>query len=390
MGTIIGENVVFGIFRLTAALLVVVTHIGGVEFFAGAAVWGFFMLSGLLMTAALNTRYGLDVRGLACFLLSRARRLYPTYWFCLFLTCLVLWAAQDFDRARLVNSALGYPSALGEWIANIFIVGQTTFGLGRTQVSLSPSSWAVDVEILMYFCSCLFLARSRRIALATLVLLGGLFPLLWWHARGLVKAGEVALAGQVLYSFLPAALLPYAIGSLMWFWRQRYEAVFRGRHSLIVAGVLGIVVCAFLVHPKSVTLAYLMSLPCLMLILGTLMHVRAGGGLRSLDEFAGHMSYPLYLLHWLCAYLFVLIVPDSLHWASPGAGRYSYNLAAFVCVSILALAVSGLTAWLVEAPLERRRHDWLKSRMRPGSEDGTDGVDGPACLGPLPSKRERV
>lgn len=380
----------FGIFRLTAALLVVVTHIGGVEFFAGAAVWGFFMLSGLLMAAALNSRYGLDVKGLSCFLLSRARRLYPTYWFCLLLTCLVLWAARDFDRARLVNSALGYPSTLGEWIANIFIVGQTTFGLGRTQASLSPSSWAVDVEILMYLCSCLFLARSCRLALATLVFLGILFPLLWWHARGLVKAGEVALAGQVLYSFLPAALLPYALGSLLWFWKQRSEAMFRGRIWLIVVGALGIAACAFLVHPKSVTLAYLMALPCLILILGTLMHMRPGGRWRSLDDFAGHMSYPLYLLHWLCAYLFVLIVPVSWNAASLSEGRYSYNSVGFVCVTLLALLVSCLTAWLVEVPLERRRHAWLKARLRPEAGEGTAGFGGAPCLGPSPNKHQNV
>ena len=58
----------FGYFRLIAALLVLVTHIGGVPFVAGAAVWGFFMLSGFLMTSALNSRYGLDTKGVSYFL----------------------------------------------------------------------------------------------------------------------------------------------------------------------------------------------------------------------------------------------------------------------------------------------------------------------------------
>ena len=55
----------FGLFRLIAALLVLITHIGGVPFVAGAAVWGFFMLSGLLMAGALNFRYGLNAKGVS-------------------------------------------------------------------------------------------------------------------------------------------------------------------------------------------------------------------------------------------------------------------------------------------------------------------------------------
>lgn len=349
----------FGYFRLIAALLVVVTHIGGVPFIAGAAVWGFFMLSGLLMAAALNSRYGLDAKGVSCFLQSRARRLFPTYWLCLLLTSLLLWAADQPENAVQVNSALKFPDTPGEWAANLLIVGQTMFGIGRTEASLSPSSWAVDVEILMYFCSCIFLARSLRIAIVTLALLGAAFPVLWWLARGWVQVGDMSLASQLLYSFLPAALLPYTIGTVMWFMRDRFKDM---GIAWLSAGVIGVFICTAIVHPHSVTMAYLLVLPCLVVILGSLMHWTAPKRVKEWDRMAGLMSYPLYLMHWTCAYAVVLALPSEWGWVSLNDGHYAYSLPAFMCVMVLALLFSFLAAWLIEGPLDRRRHIWLKTR----------------------------
>ncbi len=349
----------FGYFRFIAALLVVITHIGGVPFIAGAAVWGFFMLSGLLMAAALNSRYGLDVKGVSCFLQSRARRLFPTYWLCLLVTSLLLWTVSQPERAILVNSALKFPETAREWAANLFIVGQTIFGIGRTNASLSPSAWAVDVEILMYFCSCIFLARSFRIAVTTLVLLGLTFPILWWYARGFVQAGDVALGSQLLYSFLPAALLPYTIGTVMWFSRDRFKEIGR---AWLVAGVIGVLLCTAFIHPRSVTLAYILVLPCLVAILGPLMHWSVSETEKKWDTLTGLMSYPLYLMHWTCAYVVVLILPPEWDWIYLDNGHYTYRLPAVLSVIALALLVSFLVAWLVEAPLDRRRHAWLKTR----------------------------
>ena len=306
----------FGLFRLIAALLVLITHIGGVPFVAGAAVWGFFMLSALS-----------------------------------------LWMGNDPERALLVNAALKFPGTAGEWAANLLIVGQTTFGIGRTDASLSPSSWAVDVEILMYFCSCLFLARSARIAVGCLLMLLLAFPVLWWLARGMVQAGDLSLASQLLYSFLPAALLPYSIGTLMWFKREHLKSI---GPAWLVAGVVGVLACTIFIHPRSVTLAYILVLPCLIAILGALMYWPMDGRLRKIDTFAGHMSYPLYLLQWTSAYAVVLVIPSEWSWIAIEDKHYAYSQEAFMSVMALALIVSALAAWLIEGPLEQKRHAWLK------------------------------
>lgn len=348
----------FGFFRLIAALLVLATHIGGVPFVAGAAVWGFFMLSGLLMAGALNNRYGLDAGGIFLFLGSRGLRLYPMYWIGLLMTSLLLWMGNDAERALFVNAALKFPGTTEEWAANLLILGQTTFGIGRTDASLSPSSWAVDVEILMYFCSCLFLARSERVAVAALAILCTIFPVLWWIARAMVHAGEVSLASQLLYSFLPAALLPYTIGTVMWFKRERLKSMGAG---WLVTGVAGVLICTVFVHPRAVTLAYILVLPCLIAIIGALMYWPMNGWLRRIDTFAGHMSYPIYLLQWACAYLFVLVVPPDWGWIAIAENHYVYSHAAFLCVITLAILVSIASAWLIEEPLEKKRHALLRA-----------------------------
>ena len=351
----------FGLFRLIAALFVLMGHIGGVPFVAGAAVWGFFMLSGLLMAGALNSRYGLDNNGVLSFLGSRAVRLFPMYWLSLLLSALLLCTAQDPERALLVNSALKFPDTVGEWAANLLILGQTTLGIGRTDASLSPSSWAVDIEILMYLCSCLFLARSPRLAVVALLLLCMTFPVLWWFARGIVKAGDLSLASQLLYSFLPAALLPYSIGTVMWFKRDRLKLMTPG---WLVAGLVGTLACTIFVYPRAVTLAYILVLPCLVAIIGALMFWPRSAKLGIIDTFFGHMSYPLYLLHWACAYVLVLVLPADWGWIVIEENRYAYNQEAFMSVMALALIVSGLAAWLIERPLEKKRHAWLKRTIR--------------------------
>ena len=81
----------FGSFRFILALMVLTTHIGGIEVVAGIAVWGFFMLSGFLMTAILNNKYGFSPVGLVYYAKSRAMRLLPTYWFSVILTAIIIF-----------------------------------------------------------------------------------------------------------------------------------------------------------------------------------------------------------------------------------------------------------------------------------------------------------
>ena len=70
----------FGTLRFLLAYLVILSHLVGSDYvvhFGFYAVRGFFVISGLLMTAALNEAYGFD--GLR-FWVNRALRLLPPYY----------------------------------------------------------------------------------------------------------------------------------------------------------------------------------------------------------------------------------------------------------------------------------------------------------------------
>lgn len=316
------------------------------------------MLSGFLMSGALNRRYGINRSGVSAFLVSRALRLLPMYWLAILSSALLILISGRPSDALLVNTDLKIPETTSQWISNLLIMGQTTFGIGRSSALLSPSSWAVEVEILMYFCSCIILARSRQLATGAFVLLLAGYPFLWWHARELVKIGEATLGSQLLYSFLPAALLPYSIGTLMWFNRHRFKSF--GLRELLV-GIAGLVGCTIAIHPFSVTLAYVLALPSLVAILGALMFWPRSSLLERIDTFLGQMSYPIYLTQWSCAFAFVLVIPRSwgLHYVD--GTHYAYTSLGFTCILALSIAVGAVLAWFVEAPLERRRHSMLSA-----------------------------
>ena len=193
----------FDAFRFVMALLVVVTHIGGVEILGGIAVWGFYVLSGFLMTAVLNTRYGFDRDGLLGYALSRAFRLLPSYWLGIVISAVVIAIYSEQVDPRSINHQMGLPATAQGILANIFILGNTFLGLGRIDTALSPPVWAVEVEILMYVCSCFFLSRSEKAAKVTAIALMLLFPVLWGGCK-VAPEGRRAVLGERRYLQLPA------------------------------------------------------------------------------------------------------------------------------------------------------------------------------------------
>ena len=60
----------FGTYRTLLAVMVVFLHIGGVPVLGGYAVFGFYILSGYLMTFIMQNNYGYDRSGLAKYALN--------------------------------------------------------------------------------------------------------------------------------------------------------------------------------------------------------------------------------------------------------------------------------------------------------------------------------
>ena len=100
-----------------------------------------------------------------------------------------------------------------------FILSNTIFGIGRANVVV-PISWAVDVELMMYFASVVFIARNPKFSLYSMLFTTALFPLLWLISKQYI-ADDPQTASNLIYSFLPAALLPYTIGSFLCHYRKK-------------------------------------------------------------------------------------------------------------------------------------------------------------------------
>jgi peptidoglycan/LPS O-acetylase OafA/YrhL len=346
----------FGTFRFILAFMVVLTHIGGIEIIAGIAVWGFFMLSGFLMTAVLNSKYGFKPNGLARFATSRIIRLYPTYWVSIAISAILIFFLGSFQDPKMINEGFGLPTDISGIAKNITIVGQTFFGLGRLDIALSPSAWAIDVEILMYICSCLFLSRNVRITRITLTVLMIVFPFLWVIAKINISITQPTWAYQLLYSFLPSALLPYAAGSYLYFMRRRVPACLISFLSLPVA-IIGIFVVTFCISRFSVTLSYLLSIPFMAVIILNLSRIKVNERLSHIDSMFGFMSYPIYLLHWHCAYMLVIATinkPYSLFILKDHI--YRFTPSGFLSVLSITLILSYMFAIFLEYPLEKIRH----------------------------------
>lgn len=348
----------FGGLRFVFALAVIVTHIGGIEVLAGIAVWGFFMLSGFLMTGVLNKKYGFSGVGLSRFFTSRAIRLFPGFWLVSLLSLIMVVAFRDYVDPRSISTALVVPSIFRDVVANITIIGHTTFGLGRIEHALIPSAWAIDVEIWMYVVSALFLSKNIHRAKLLMILLLILFPVLWYIAKHLIANGEVDLGGQLIYSFLPTALMPYTIGIWIWFshdcWNDRLSRI--NRTHLVISASAYLLFTSLVVSRYSVTAAYVLSLPALALLILALSLSRRG----RLDDILGQLSYPMYLTHIPCAYFFVVMAQgrqvQGLYYYNQVDRYFHFTLSGFFGVAALTLVISAIITVMVERPMEQIRH----------------------------------
>lgn len=348
----------FGTYRLILALLVLLKHFKSTEVFSGLAVWGFFLLSGFLITGILNTRYGQHRDGLIEFGINRALRLLPTYWMSVVLALASIAAFGSIVDPRAINGAFAFPQSAWEWIPAVFILGGSVLGLGRVENSPSPSAWAVEVEIFLYVISVWWLSRSTTTARRTTLACLMLFPLLWAASKWLLREGHAELAGSLTYSFVPAALLPYAAGAWLWHLRDRIELPSRIGPQLAIAAV-GLAVCGAIVSRVSVTLAFLLSVPVFAYATLLLSRLSAGNGSRAVDTFFGHMSYPVYLMHWVGNYLALALAAMAGAGASmtvvDTGGLMQTTMVGFASVVLATLVIAGLVAALLEAPIERHR-----------------------------------
>ncbi len=127
----------FGIYRYGLAFCVAISHLwaGMLGGPAAYAVWGFYCLSGYLMTLILNEKYGFSGRGIGRFAVNRALRIYPAY----YVVCIgmfLLFYFKPGTAARLLPH-LAMPSSAQGWRYSLFLMtepggGELVHGSSRS------------------------------------------------------------------------------------------------------------------------------------------------------------------------------------------------------------------------------------------------------------------
>jgi peptidoglycan/LPS O-acetylase OafA/YrhL len=287
----------FGIFRYVLAIAVTLSHLW--YEFAGwaavAAVFGFFAVSGYLITSILQFSYGFTTQGLARYATNRVLRLFPTYWFVLLLSILVIWL---FPReAFQTNFKLSMPVTAADWRANLAIVGLLH---GPVKV-LIPPAWTLDIEIFFYVAMAAGLCYSR-VTVAAWFAASLLFTVLLW-----VTSAEFSAR----YAAYSAASLPFSMGAMICMYRREAERWI----CLPVLPAAGLLLCAAIIARKAwldpLGAGFYLQLVACCVLLVALSCSKVSmipKWLSDLDRFAGNLAYPIFLCHWQVAVVVLAVV----------------------------------------------------------------------------------
>lgn len=310
-----------GSWRLLLAGFVAASHLWArmVQGPAAYAVWGFYVLSGYLMTYVLIRKYGFDARGIKDYAFNRFIRIYPGYWVALLLGVVVYQTlkTRGIDPSQL-NPEYFLPEGWN-WLNPL-----TLFPLfPHTGLPVAVSN-ALAIEIGAYILMPL-LARSRAAAWVTAII-SGLISL---------DLGLTTETFATRYATLLPALLPFAVGSLLCHYRAHLTR-FAAPH-LSIAAWLAHAVLWWALPTWPWTYGLYVSVLLSAWVTLSLAQKKA----TRTDTLFGDLSYPVYLLHTIVGACLLGI------WGPSRPLRFA------VLAIVVTLVASYLMTVLVERPLYR-------------------------------------
>lgn len=289
-----------GIYRFLLACCVVIEHVSGNQYVSHTgmfAVFGFYVLSGYLITRVLRDTYDFDS---VAFWSNRALRLLPLYAIFLIAGLSLIFGTRDagafFPAVWQIS-----PTAI-DWLGML-----TVFPMGLSPMDWHfrpvPSIWSMGVELLNYAMLFIFVARSRWVALLTAIVAAIYHGWSIWHGDDLASR----------YFPFYAALLPFALGSVIYFdTRSRKRKSVRTAVMLCAPAALVVVVAALLGGVRHTTLfevLFYCNLAAQCLAVWAL-SVMAPAGHERIDKWWGDLSYPVFLCHWQVAYTLTFLLPS--------------------------------------------------------------------------------
>lgn len=309
----------FGCFRLILAVLVIFDHLGPTERVGPAAVFGFYVLSGYLMTFVMQEVYGYSPSGMLRFAANRWLRIFPIYLLACVAT-LILVAAIGESVTRSYHRAIGWPHTLEDAWRNAFLILTID-----TTTRLVPPAWALTIELTFYLAIGLGLSRYYSVTLA-------------WVGASLAYTiylvlGDASFAYR--YFTVSASSLPFALGALVYHLRARRSTshvLFTSRVATAAVAVLLFTNIAFIpTASKSAAegMHFYVNLVLVVILVAQLASQREKR-LAKIDHAMGNYSYPVYLLHYQAGLVVVLSGNSS------GRGATEFLLAALPVVFLLA------------------------------------------------------
>ena len=339
----------FGSLRTAWAIMVVVGHIFWVSDFGRFAVFGFYILSGYLMTYVMQNSYGYAHSSKIKFAKNRFLRLFPAYWLACtttILLILLLGLSEDGKYAIIfipdtITSIFGnFTLVFPHWMPN------------QIEPRLSPATWALTVELFFYTAIALGASKTINrtyiwVALSLVFILATYGLDLFWHAR---------------YFSIPAGSLPFSLGALIFFLvkdnKTKFIPAVLVNYPLTLFGtMLAIAIFVSITITKGLPLWAMEILFYCSLIISFLLVLSLAMGKpftsfipKALDKKLGDFSYPFYLLHYQAAAIASYIIYGQVT-VFKGSITINSVLLTFTALFLLSLII---IKW-VDNPIEKLR-----------------------------------
>ena len=319
-------NVGFGAWRFFLAFLVAISHLWSrmIHGPAAYAVWGFFVLSGFLMTYVLQNKYGSSVLGLRDFAYNRFLRIFPAYWVAGVLGAVAIIALPHYGVSLVsLNPQFAWPTGWVGWLGNIWLVPLPVGNL------LVPVSGALAVEVGAYVLLPL-MAFSRPAAWLGLIL-----SLLLNGAHGISPENFA-----IRYTSFLTAFWVFALGALL----AHYQTVLsRFSHPVLSVGLWVLNALVWLVYD---VWPWTYGLYLSVLLSGWVVLSLASAKVGRMDMVLGNLSYPLYLFHTTVGvFVWVFLPPER---------SFVFFLVSFVLTLVL--------SWLVVVCIDERIDGFKKRK----------------------------
>jgi peptidoglycan/LPS O-acetylase OafA/YrhL len=300
----------FGIFRYCLATIVVIGHLWPslVPGMGSYAVFGFYILSGYLMTLVLSDVYGFSKDGTLKFIINRLLRIFPPYLFIFFISIIIYFSIKPIPEQFYFFKL---PLTFEDWLRNILLFDIKSGGNIATPM-LVGVAWTLYVELVFYFLMAIILVRNKTIALI-------------WFFFSLVITTYMVIDGYDIvarYYSVIAGSLPFSTGAMIYFYRSKL--IIKPQKLLQTVGILFLVniflTRVFDIGYLEVPGLYISYALSALLIVGCI-NINAQNlpiFVKRIDKLLGDISYNVYLCHWPVAiFISSFFFAGSLQRSSP-------------------------------------------------------------------------